>query len=203
MIRRYLIAGLLIWVPLWVTWIVIKSIVTLMDRTLSLLPKEYQPDHLLGFHLPGLGVIFTVLVVFFTGMLVTNFIGYRLVIVWEGLLSRIPLVRTIYNAVKQLMNTIFSSSGDSFRKVLLIEYPRQGIWSIGFQTNSGFKLAPQPLTEDLLTVFIPTTPNPTSGFIILVPKSQAMELPLSVDEGLKLVISLGVVMPDIPTKVSS
>ena len=191
-IRRYLIAGLLVWVPLVVTLLVIKVLVDTVDRTLELIPQAYQPDTLLGFHLPGIGLVFSLIVVIVTGIFVTNILGARLVKFWEGILNRIPLVRSIYYAVKQVLTTIFSDSTDSFRKVLLVEYPRKGIWSIGFQTSTGFK---QSENKDLITVFVPTTPNPTSGFLLMFDKNEVKELEMSVDEALKMVISLGVVLP--------
>lgn len=195
MLKRYFFAGVLFWAPLWVTWLVIDFLVGLMDRSLSFLPQAYQPDTLFGFHVPGLGLIFTVIIVFLTGVLVTNFFGRRLVQLWERLLTRIPLVRSIYGGVKQVTDTVLSPSGQSFRKVLLIEYPRAGLWTIAFQTNNGFIEAEQKLQQELITVFVPTTPNPTAGFFLLVPKASAVELSLTVDEALKMVISMGVVMP--------
>lgn len=194
-IRRYIIAGVLVWVPIWVTLLVIRFMVDLFDTTLELIPDQYQPDHLLGFHIPGLGVIFALLIVVITGMLVTNILGNRLIQMWEFMLSRIPLVRTIYQAVKQVLTTVFSSSEDSFRNVLLVEYPRKGLWSIAFQTSAGFNYTTELIGEDMVTVFIPTTPNPTSGFLIIVPRKDTMKVNLGVDEALKMVISLGVVMP--------
>jgi uncharacterized membrane protein len=196
MFRRYFIAGLLVLLPIWVTLLIINFMVGLVDQSLSLLPHSYQPDNLLGMHIPGLGIIFTIAFVFLTGMLVTNFIGNWVISVWESFLSRIPLVRSIYTAVKQVLNTVFSSSGESFRKVLLVEYPRKEMWSIAFQTGSGLVLpGSDATTDELVTVFIPTTPNPTSGFLLLVPRRQVVELKMSIEQALKLVISLGVVMP--------
>lgn len=194
-IRRYIIAGVLVWVPIWVTLLVLRFIVDLFDSTLELIPSHFQPDYLLGFHVPGLGLVFALGIVAITGMLITNILGNRLVDIWERLLSRIPLVRTIYQAVKQVLTTVFSSSEDSFRNVLLIEYPRKGLWSIAFQTSTGFSQANGLVGEELITVFIPTTPNPTSGFLIMVPRKDTLKVNLSVDEALKMVISLGVVTP--------
>lgn len=192
--RKYLIAGLVVWLPLWATYFVVKFLIDLMDRTLSLLPKEYQPQQLFGFDIPGLGLIFTIIILFVTGLLVTNFLGHRIVKVWEDFLARIPLVRTIYSAVKQVVHALVQPAGTSFRKVLIVEYPRHGIWSIAFQTSDQFTGSPHP--EDVVTVFIPTTPNPTSGFLTILPKEDTRELDMTVEEALKMVISLGVVMPD-------
>lgn len=195
LIRRYIIAGVLVWVPIWVTLLVLKFMVELFDTTLELIPRHLQPDYLLGFHVPGLGLIFALIIVVITGMLITNILGNRLVEWWEYLLSRIPLVRSIYQAVKQVLTTVFSSSEESFRNVVLIEYPRKGLWSIAFQTSSSFHHAPGLGDEEMLTVFIPTTPNPTSGFLIIVPRKDTIKVNLGIDEALKMVISLGVVMP--------
>ena len=195
-IRAYLIAGLLVWIPLWVTFLVLNFLIGIVDSTLSLLPKAYQPDNLLNMHVPGLGIVFSLVVVFVTGVVARNFIGKHLVQFGESILQRIPLVRAIYSAVKQVLNTIFSTQGDAFRRVLFVEYPRKGLWSIAFQTSVGFKEGEHHLDEQLVTIFIPTTPNPTSGFLMMIPKKDTIELNMSVDEALRLVISLGVVLPD-------
>lgn len=195
MLRRYLIAGLLVWVPLGVTLLVLNLLVNLMDSSLLLLPAALRPDQLLGFHVPGLGIVLTVAVVVLTGMIVANFFGRRLVSAWEAVLARIPLVRSIYNAVKQVVETLLSSNGKSFRKALLIQYPRNGIWTIGFQTGETAAEAKAKTGYDLINVYVPTTPNPTSGFVILVPRQDVIELDMSVDDALKLIISMGVVTP--------
>lgn len=195
MYKRYFIAGLLVCVPLWVTLLIIKFLVDLFDKIFGLIPDAYQPDKLLGFHLPGLGLLFAVVFVFIIGMVITHFLGHRLVDLYESIVARIPLVRTIYNAVKQVMSSLLSASDDSFRNVILVEYPRKGIWSIAFQTSKGFDLAEEATGEEMITVFLPTTPNPTSGFLLLVPKKDTVKIDVSVDEALKMVISLGVVLP--------
>ncbi len=195
LLRRYLIAGLLIWVPLGVTVLVIKVLVDIMDQTLLLLPRAYQPDTLLGFSIPGLGVVLTVIVVLVTGMVVANLFGRRLVEAWESLLARIPLVRSIYAAAKQVAETMFSPSGKSFRKVLLVEYPRPRMWTLAFQTGTGQAEAEYLTGEDLIPIFIPTTPNPTSGFIFFLPRRDVIEMEMSVDDAFKMIISLGVVIP--------
>lgn len=194
MLRRYFLAGLLFWLPIWVTLLIIKFLVDLIDQSLSLLPYKYQPDIVFGVHIPGLGIIFTIIFVFITGMLVTNFIGKWFIILWESALSRIPLVRSIYTAVKQMLSAIFSTTGESFRKVVLVEYPRKDMWSIAFQTGSNFTI-PGKEDEKLISVFIPTTPNPTSGFLLMLPPQDVVELSMTVDQALKLVISLGIVLP--------
>lgn len=193
-LKKYLIAGLLLWLPIWVTFILVRFIIDLMDKTVATLPKEYQPDHLLGMHIPGIGLIFTLIILFITGLLLTNFIGHKIVHWWERIIDRIPLVRSIYGAVKQVAHTLFQPTGNAFRKVLLIEYPRKGIWSFAFLTSE--KFSHTSIGEPLCTVFVPTTPNPTSGFILLVPKSETVQLDITVEDALKMVVSLGVVTPE-------
>jgi uncharacterized membrane protein len=194
--RRYFISGLLVWVPIWVTLLIINFIVSLLDNTFSALPTHYQPDALFGFHVPGLGFVITILVIFITGVIAANFLGSRVVSLWDGLIGRIPLVRSVYAGVKQMLETVFSTDGHSFRKVLLVEYPRKGLWSIAFQTGSGCKEVQTLLDgEELVTLFIPTTPNPTSGFLMMAKKNEVVELNMPIDQALKFVISLGVVQP--------
>lgn len=194
--KRYLIAGLLIWVPLGVTVMVIRLLVNLMDQTLLWLPERYQPDNLMGFHIPGLGVVLSVVVVLGTGMIVANLFGRKLVKLWERMLARIPLVRTIYTSVKQILETVFSAQGQAFRKVLMIEYPRKGLWTLAFQSGTT-QGEPQAKTgEEVVNVFVPTTPNPTSGFFLMVPRKDVIELDMDVDDGLKMIISAGVVVPE-------
>jgi uncharacterized membrane protein len=193
--RRYLIAGLMIWIPLGVTILVINMVVDLLDGVLRVLPAAYHPDTLLGFHVPGLGVLLSAVIVLGTGVLAANFFGRRLVDIWERMLARIPLVRSIYSGTKQVSETLFKPGGLAFRKVLLIEYPRRGLWSIAFQTAAGSAEAQSRTGEDLIPVFVPTTPNPTSGFIFMVPRRDVIEMDMCVDDAIKMVISLGVVVP--------
>jgi uncharacterized membrane protein len=193
-LRRYLIAGLLVWLPLAATILVVRGLVGFLDRTLLLLPQDFHPDVLLGFHIPGLGVVLTVAVVLITGVIAANLFGKRLVRGWEALLDRIPLVRSVYSAVKQLAETMFSN-GQSFRKVLLIEYPRKGSWTLAFQTSADVGEAQIKTGRDVINVYVPTTPNPTSGFFLMLPKEEVVELEMSVDEGLKMLISMGAVVP--------
>ncbi len=194
-LRRYLINGLLIWVPVLVTVLVVRFILQLMDQTLLVLPSSLRPDALLGLHVPGLGAILGLLIVILTGLLVTNFIGRALVAVGEELLERIPFVRALYSGVKSFSETVLSNSGNSFKKVLLVEYPRAGVWSIGFQTTDHLPEISSRLGAPQVCVFIPTTPNPTSGFIIFVPHSQCIELDMHVDAAMKFIVTLGVVGP--------
>ncbi len=193
--RKYLIAGLLVWLPVGATILVIKLLVDTMDQTLLLLPAAWRPAELLGFNVPGLGIALSIVVVFATGVVFANFLGRRLVAFWEALLARIPLVRTVYTAVKQVTETLFSGTGQSFRQVLLVEYPRRGIWSLAFQTNTGLGEVQEKTGEEVVAVFVPTTPNPTSGFVLMIPRKEVIELDMSVDEGLKMIVSMGVVVP--------
>jgi len=196
-IRRCFISGLLFWLPIWATFLVIRFLVDILNNSISLLPHRYQPDVLLGFHIPGICVIITLVIILFTGMLVANFIGRQLVRLWEALVARIPLVRTVYTGVKQVLDTLFAPGGQSFRKVLLVEYPRPGLWSIAFQTGDGSSEVHDAVGQgDMVSLFIPTTPNPTSGFLMMAQRSKVIELKMSVDQALKYVISLGVVQPD-------
>ena len=194
-VRRYLINGLLIWVPVLVTVLVVRFILQLMDQTLLVLPHAIRPDTLLGLHIPGFGAVLGLLIVLLTGLLVTNFIGQALVGIGEDLLERIPFVRALYSGVKSFSETVLSNSGNSFKKVLLIEYPRAGVWTIGFQTTDQLPEINARLGEPHVCVFIPTTPNPTSGFIVFVPRTSCIELDMHVDAAMKMIVTLGVVGP--------
>ena len=195
LLRRYLVAGLLIWAPLAVTFLLLRLAVNVMDKTLAIIPPQYRPEELLGFHIPGLGVILTFIVLFITGMLAANFVGRYVVGGWESLLDRIPIVRTIYGGAKNFAEIVFSDSNDSFKQVLLIEYPRKGLFSLAFQTSSELGEVQARTGEDVVCCFVPTTPNPTSGFVIMVPRRDIKVLDMDVDEALKMIISLGVVVP--------
>lgn len=193
-LRKYFISGLLFWLPVWVTLLVIKFLVDTLSKSLLLLPQEWQPDVLLGVHIPGIGVIITLLVILFTGLFAANFIGRQMVHLSDAILKRIPLVRSVYTSVKQVLETLFSPGGKSFRKVLLVEYPCKGVWSLAFQTGDVDSRIEGALNQpEMVSYFIPTTPNPTSGFLMMAPRSAIHELDMSVDQALKLVISLGVV----------
>lgn len=192
-IRSYLLAGLVVWLPIIVTFVVLRFMIDLLDKSIALLPVAYRPEQLFGFHLPGFGVLFSLFLLFVTGLLATNFLGQHFMRWGEAILDRIPLVRSIYSATKQVMETVFSSNSQAFRKVILVEYPRKGIWTIAFQTGTANTEVMAHTGVEMLTIFVPTTPNPTSGFLMMVPKSDTKELSMSVDDALKLVISLGVV----------
>ncbi len=194
-LRRYLVAGLLVWIPLGVTILILNFFIGLMDNSLRLIPEAYRPETLLGFAIPGLGTILTVLIVLITGLLAANLVGRTMVGMWESALERIPVVRSVYSATKNFAEIVFSDSGQSFKKVLLIEYPRKGIYSLAFQTATSLGEVQGRTGEPVVCTFVPTTPNPTSGYIIIVPKKDVIELDMEIDEALKMIISLGVVVP--------
>ena len=192
MFKKYLITGLLIWLPLSITLWVIRFIVTTMD---GVFPAWSVPEVIERQHIPGFGLLMAVLLVFITGVLAANFIGERLVLWWELLLNRIPIVRTIYSSVKQVSDTILSPNGQAFRKAVLVQYPRQGMWTIAFLTGTPGPGVAEHLPGEHVSVYVPTTPNPTSGFFIMLPKADLVELDMSVDAALKYIVSMGVVAP--------
>jgi uncharacterized membrane protein len=194
-VRKYLITGLLIWIPLVITIWVLKLVVDTLDQTLLLLPDQWRTESFLGIHVPGLGVILTLVIVFVTGVFATNFLGARLVHVWHEVLHRIPVVNSIYSSVKQISDTLFSSSGQAFRKALLIQWPREGVWTIAFLTGTPGGDVVNHLRGDYVSVYVPTTPNPTGGYFVMVSKLDVIELDMSVDAALKYIISMGVVAP--------
>ncbi len=194
--KKYLITGLLIWVPLVITVWVLSILVGTLDQTLLLLPENWHPRALLGFNIPGLGVVLTLVVVLITGVLGANIIGQRMVTVWEGLLTRIPVVKSLYSSVKQVSDTLFSSSGLAFRKALLVQYPREGSWTIAFLTGQPGGDVANHLKGEYVSVYVPTTPNPTSGFFLMMPRADIIELDMDVDAALKYIISMGVVPPE-------
>ncbi|MFT3801389.1 MAG: DUF502 domain-containing protein [Burkholderiaceae bacterium] len=193
--RKYFVTGLLIWVPLAITLWVLNLILSTMDQSLQWLPAHWQPRVLIGYNIPGMGVVLTVVVVFVTGLLTRNLIGQRLLAFWEAMLGRIPIVRSIYSSVKQVSDTILSPNGQAFRKALLVQYPRAGSWTIGFQTGAPAAEIRRLIDVDMVSVYVPTTPNPTSGFFLMLPRTDVIELAMSVDEALKYVVSMGVVTP--------
>ncbi|MCG8047598.1 MAG: DUF502 domain-containing protein [Candidatus Thiodiazotropha endolucinida] len=194
-LRRYLVVGLLVWLPLGATFLVINLLVSWMDNSLLLLPEAYRPDNLFGFHIPGLGVLLSLLILLLTGLVAANLFGRKVVSMWEGLLARIPLVRSVYSAVKQMVETMFADKGKSFRKVVLVEFPRRGLWTLAFLTSEESGAVQQATGRDVVNVYIPTTPNPTGGYFVLVPKEDIRDLDMSVDEGLKMLLSMGAVNP--------
>ena len=200
MMRKYFVTGLLILVPLAITAWVLGLIIGTMDQSLLLLPEQWRPRALLGMDVPGVGTILTLLVIFVTGMVAHNYFGKKLVYVWELLLARIPVVNSIYSSVKQVSDTLFSSSGNAFRKALLVQYPRQGAWTIAFLTGVPGGDVRNHLPDGYISIYVPTTPNPTSGFFLMIPRADAIELDMSVDEALKYIVSMGVVSPEFIAK---
>jgi uncharacterized membrane protein len=194
-VKKYFITGLLIWVPLAATIWVLNLLIGTLDQSLLLLPAKYRPEALFGMRIPGLGAIVTLLIILLTGMLAANYFGRQLLALWENILARIPVVKSIYNSIKQVSDTLFSGSGDAFRKVLLVRYPHPEAWSIAFQTNVPSSVA-EKLGPDYVAVFIPTTPSPVNGFYFFVKKSEAIELNIKVDQALKFIISMGVATQD-------
>lgn len=193
--RKYLITGLLIWIPLVITLWVLKIIVDALDQSLLLLPESARTENWLGIHIPGLGAILTIAIVFATGIFAQNFLGARLVTLWHEVLHRIPVVNSIYSSVKQISDTLFSSSGQAFRKALLVQWPQANMWTIGFLTGTPGGDVVRHLPADCVSVYVPTTPNPTGGYFVIVARSQVIELDMTVDQALKYIISMGVVPP--------
>ncbi len=193
--KKYLITGLLIWIPLVITIWVLKLVVDVLDQTLLLLPPQWRTEGLFGVHVPGMGVLLTFVIVLVTGALAANIIGARLVQIWHELLHRIPFVSSIYSAVKQVSDTLFSSSGEAFRKTLLVQWPHKGVWTIAFLTGVPGGDVASHLKGDYVSVYVPTTPNPTGGYFVMLPRADVIELDMSVDEALKYIISMGVAAP--------
>ena len=198
-LRKWLLSGLLTLVPAIITLWVLEWVVSTLDQTLRILPEAWQPQRLFGMHVPGLGVLLALLIVLSIGALASNFIGNKLVNWWHALLHRIPVVRSIYSGVKQVSDTLFSEKGNAFRKALLVQWPREGMWTIAFLTGTpGGDVARHLNSQDYLSVFVPTTPNPTGGYFVMVHKRDCVELTMSVDEALTYVISMGVIVPGGP-----
>src|SRR5258707_7634183 len=193
--KKYFITGLLIWIPLVITLWVLKLIVDALDQSLLLLPDALRTESWLGFHIPGLGAILTIAIVFGTGIFARNFFGAQLVQLWHDVLARIPVVNSIYSSVKQISDTLFSSSGQAFRKTLLVQWPHQGMWTIAFLTGTPGGDLLKHLPDDCVSVYVPTTPNPTGGYFVVVPRKNVIELDMSVDQALKYIISMGVAPP--------
>lgn len=193
--KKYLITGLLVLVPLVITIWVLKSLIGVMDQSLLLLPEKWHPHTLFGMDIPGFGVIVTFGIVFLTGIIATNFFGMQIILLWEKILQRLPVVKSIYSSVKQVSDTLFSDSGNAFRKAVLIQFPREGAWTIAFLTGTPGGDVAHHLAGDYVSVYVPTTPNPTGGYFLMLPKADVIELEMSVDEALKYIISMGVVAP--------
>lgn len=194
-LRRYLIAGLLVWIPLAITLWVLSLLVELMDQSLMIVPARYRSDSLVGFHVPGLGAVLTLAILLVTGAIAANFFGKRLLLFWESILGRIPIVRSIYGGVKQISDTLFSPDGKAFRRAVLVRYPHAGAWTVALVTGTPEHEVTDHLGYEQVSVFVPTTPNITAGFFLIVPRSDTIELHMSVDQALKYIISMGVAEP--------
>ena len=194
-LRRYFVAGLIVWIPLGITLWVLKLLVDVMDQSLLLVPENYRSDRLFGFHLPGIGIILTVAIVLATGALAANFFGRKLLKLGDSTLSHIPIVRSIYGGVKQISDTLFSPEGKAFRRAVLVRYPHAGAWTVALVTGTPQHEVAGILGTDQISVFVPTTPNITSGFFLIVPRSDTIELDMTVDAALKYIISMGVAEP--------
>ena len=194
-LRRIIIAGLLVWLPLGITIFIIKILLDLLGKTYLLIPEGLRPENLFGMTIPGFEIIMAIIILFSTGLVAANYLGKTLVEIWEKFLDKIPLVRSIYTPLKKFAELVLSDQTQSFSKVLLIQYPRKGLYSLCFQTSKDVGEIQEKSGEDVVCVFIPTTPNPTSGYIIMIPKDEVIELDMSVEDALKMIISLGVVVP--------
>jgi len=195
MIKKYFFTGLLVLVPLIITVWVLATLINTLDQSLLLLPAAWRPKEFLGQDIPGFGVLLTLLTIFVTGLIATNIFGQQLIVLWEGMLTRVPVVKSIYSSVKQVSDTLFSDSGNAFRKALLVQFPREGAWTIAFQTGTPGGDVANHLPGDYVSVYVPTTPNPTGGYFIMMHRDEVIELDMSVDEALKYIISMGVVSP--------
>jgi uncharacterized membrane protein len=201
-VRKWLLAGLLVIVPVAVTVWVVEWIVSTLDQTLLILPNSWHPDKWLGFHLPGLGAILAIGILLLVGAVASNFFGKKLVAWWDALLNRIPVVRSIYSGVKQVSDTLFAENGNAFRKAMLVQWPREGVWTIAFMTGTPGGDVVNHLTGDYISLYVPTTPNPTGGYFVMLKKSECIELKMSVDEALKYIVSMGVVVPGGPSNLT-
>jgi uncharacterized membrane protein len=195
-LRKWLFAGLLVIVPLAITVWVLQWIVSTLDQTLLILPQAWQPDKLLGFHIPGFGVLLALAILLVVGAVTSNFVGKKLVVWGDQLLGRIPVVRSIYTSVKQVSDTLFTPGGNAFRVAVLVQWPRPDVWTIGFVTGSPGGEVNNHLLGEYLSVYVPTTPNPTGGYFVMLRRSDCIELKMSVDAALKYVVSMGVVVPN-------
>ena len=202
-LKKYLITGVLVWLPIAVTIWAMTYIISAADRLISLLPESWQPQHFWGFNIPGLGIVAATVVLFVTGVFAANVLGRRILGAWDSLLGRIPVVKSIYSSVKKVSESLLSDSSRSFKTPVLVPFPQPGIWTIAFVSGHIPDKLKGSLSQDddYISVYVPTTPNPTGGYYIMVKKSDVRELEMSVDQALKYVISLGMVMPDdLPVK---
>ena len=199
-LRKWLLAGLLVLVPLGITAWVLQWVILTLDQTLLILPETWRPAALIGKKIPGFGVLLSLSIVLLIGAIASNFLGKKVLSLWDLLLCRIPIVRSIYSSVKQVSDTLFAENGNAFRKALLIQWPKEGVWTIGFQTGAPGGDVANHLIGDYVSVYVPTTPNPTGGYFVMLKREHCIELKMSVDEALTYVISMGVVVPGSPLK---
>lgn len=192
-LRNYFFSGLLFWFPLGITFLIINFFVQLMDK---LIPKSYSPEVLFGFNIPGFGFVIVFVIILITGLFLTNFLGKYFLSLWNNFLTKIPIISTIYSTIKKLSDTVFKTDNDNFKKVVLIEYPKKNLWTFAFQTADYRSKIEKTIGEEVVNIYVPTTPNPTSGFFLMLPKSQIKEVDISVDEALKTIISMGIIKPD-------
>jgi uncharacterized membrane protein len=197
-LKTYLVTGLLVWIPLTITFLVLRVIVSLVDQTLLLIPRPFRPETLLGFNIPGLGIVLALVVLVLTGLIVANLLGRRIISTWERQLGRVPVIGAIYRGSKQVTETLLAPDSKSFRKVVLIRWPHRDSRALAFVTGSTLGEVQDRITENVVCVFLPTTPNPTSGFILMVPRDDIIELEMTVDEAFRMIVSLGVVVPEWP-----
>src|SRR3954471_11545399 len=197
-LRKWLLAGLLVIVPVAITVAVLRWILDTLDQTLLILPGAWQPDRLIGLHIPGFGVLLTLGILLVVGAIASNFVGRKLVHFGDRVVTRIPVVRGIYSSVKQVSDTLFSPSGNAFRTAVLVQWPRADVWTIAFVTGTPGGDMVSHLPGDLVSVYVPTTPNPTGGYFVMLPRKDCIELKMSVEEALRYVISMGVVVPSTP-----
>ncbi len=195
LMKKYFITGLLVLVPLFITVWVLSSLIGMMDQSLLLLPESWRPKAQFGLEIPGMGALLTLLIIFVTGLIATNFFGRHVIRLWEALLARVPVVKSIYASVKQVSDTLFSDSGNAFRQAVLVQFPREGAWTIAFITGHPGGDVANHLQGDYVSVYVPTTPNPTGGYFLMIARAEVIDLDMSVDEALKYIISMGVVAP--------
>jgi uncharacterized membrane protein len=194
-LRNYLVGGLLIWIPIMVTVWVVRFLSGILDQSLVLLPPPWRPEALFGTYVPGLGIILSLLLLFFTGVLAKNLFGGQMVAGIESLVRRIPVIGAVYSGAKTFSETVLSDKGRSFKQVVMVEFPRKGVYSIGFVTSHELDEIQARTEQEVTCVFVPTTPNPTTGFLVLIPRDDVTFLDMSVDEAFKMLLTLGVVVP--------
>jgi uncharacterized membrane protein len=201
-LRNYLIAGLLIWIPIMVTVWVVRFLSGILDNSIVLLPPPWRPEAFFGQYIPGFGIVLSVLVLLLTGVLVRNLFGEKIVESVEGLIRRIPVVGPVYGGAKTFSETVLTDKGTSFKQVVMVEFPRPGAWSIGFLMSEHFTEMRERIRQDMVNVFVPTTPNPTTGFLIVVKRQEIIYMDTTVDEAFKMIFTLGVITPSWKAKAA-